>query len=98
MWGGSVAAGLVAYAVNPVRGDRPHREFLRSWIAGDTDRTTLAPRLAALVNRYAPPAVLVLGFHQALDQGPKTHPWPAPVSGRPHRLSTATRGTQPHGA
>jgi hypothetical protein len=71
-----VAAGLAASAVNPVRGDRPHREFLRSWIAGDVDRTTLAPQLAALVDRYAPLAVLVLDFHKALDQGPKTHPWP----------------------
>lgn len=71
-----VAAGLAAYAVNAVRGDRPHREFLRSWIAGDVDRTTLAPQLAALVDRYAPLAVLVLDFHKALDQGPKTHPWP----------------------
>lgn len=71
-----VAACLTVYAVNAVRGDRPHREFLRSWIAGETDRTTLAPQLAALVDRYAPVAVLVLGFHKALDQGPKTHPWP----------------------
>ena len=71
-----VAAGLAACAVNAVRGDRPHREFLRSWIAGDVDRTTLAPQLAALVDRYAPLAVLVLDFHTALDQGPKTHPWP----------------------
>ena len=72
-----VAAGLAAYAVNAVRGDRPHREFLRAWIAGDIDHTTLAPQLAALVDRYAPLAVLVLDFHQALDQGPKTQPWPA---------------------
>ncbi len=67
-----VAAGLAAYAVNPVRGDRPHRELPRSWAAGDTGRTTLTPRLAALADRYAPPAVLVFGFHQALDRGPKT--------------------------
>ena len=77
-----VIAGLGAYAVNPVRGDRPHREFLRSWIAGDVDRATLAPQAAALVDRYAPLAVLVLDFHAALDQGAKTHPWPAAEAAR----------------
>jgi hypothetical protein len=72
-----VAAGLAVHAVSAVRGDRPHREFLRSWAAGDVDRTALAPQLAELVDRYAPLAVLVLDFHEALDQGPKTRPWPA---------------------
>ena len=72
-----VVAGLAAYAIKAVRGDRPHREVLRSWIAGDIDRMALAPHLAALVDRYAPLAVLVLDFHDALDRGLKTHPWPA---------------------
>jgi len=70
-------AGLGAYAADAVRGDRPHRDFLRSWIAGDVDRGTLARQVAALIDRYATLALLVLDFHKALDQGPKTHPWPA---------------------
>ena len=72
-----VVTGLTAYAVNGAHGDRPIREVLRSWVAGEADRTPLAPQLAALVDRYAPLAVLVFDFHDALDQGPKTHPWPA---------------------
>jgi hypothetical protein len=72
-----ISAGLVVYAVSTVRGDRPYREFLRAWTAGHVDRTTLSPKLAALVDRHAPLAVTVLDFHDALDQGPKTHPWPA---------------------
>ena len=72
-----IAADLAAYAVGMGRGDWPLRELLRAWIAGDVDRTTLAPDLAMLVDRYAPLAVLVLDFHDALDRGPKTHPWPA---------------------
>ena len=77
-----VAAGLAAYAVDGVRGDRPHREVLRSWITGDVDRKALAPLLAALVDRYAPLAVLVFDFHDALDKGPKTQPWPAAEAAR----------------
>jgi len=72
-----IAADLAAYAVGMNRGDRPLRELLRAWIAGDVDRAALAPDLAMLVDRYAPLAVLVLDFHDALDHGPKTHPWPA---------------------
>jgi hypothetical protein len=48
-----VIASLAVHVVKAVRGDRPHREFLRAWIARDVDRTTLAPNLAALVDRYA---------------------------------------------
>jgi SAM-dependent methyltransferase len=72
-----IAADLAACALGMNRGDRPLRELLRAWIAGDADRATLAPDLAVLVDRYAPLAALVLDFHDALDQGPKTHPWPA---------------------
>lgn len=71
-----VIAGLAAYAVKAVRGDQSTLEFLRAWIAGNVNRAALAPDLAALVDRYAPLAVLVLDFHAALDQGPKTRPWP----------------------
>lgn len=72
-----IAADLAARAVGMNRGDRPLRELLRAWIAGDADRATLAPGLVMLVDRYAPLAALVLDFHDALDQGPKTYPWPA---------------------
>jgi hypothetical protein len=91
-----IATDLAAYAVGMNRGDRPLRELLRAWIAGDADRATLAPDLAMLVDRYAPLAVLVLDFHDALDQGPKTHPWPAAavaqlLSAHDNRLPTRTK-------
>ena len=69
--------GLVAHAVDALRGDRPRREFLRAWTAGDIDRPQLEPQRAALVDRSALLALLVLDFHEALNLGPKTHPWPA---------------------
>jgi hypothetical protein len=77
-----IAAGLAVYAAATVRGQRPYREFLRAWIAGEVDHATLEPGLASLVDRYAPLAVLVLDFHDALDQGPKTRPWPAAEAAR----------------
>ena len=72
-----IAAGLAAYAAGTGCGGRPPRELLRAWVAGKADRSTLAPELARIVDRHAPLAVLVLDFLDALDQGPKTHPWPA---------------------
>ena len=72
-----IATGLVTHAVDALRADRPRREFLHSWIAGQADRSTLAPHLAALLDRYAPLVVLVLAFHDELNKGPKTRPWPA---------------------
>jgi hypothetical protein len=89
-----VAAGLATCAIDAVRGDQPHRKALRSWIAGDVDRAALAPHLATLLDSYAPLALLVLDFHDALDQGPKTHPWPAATVAR--LLSTLGDGVSDH--
>lgn len=72
-----IITGLVVHAVDAPRGDRPRREFLRAWIAGDIDHSGLEPQRAALVDRCAPLALLILDFHEALNRGPKTHPWPA---------------------
>ena len=90
-----IATDLAAYAAGMNRGDRPLRELLRAWTAGDVDRAALAPDRAVLVDRYATLASLVLDFHDALDQGPKTHPWPAAAVARllpahDNRLSART--------
>ncbi|HZP52972.1 hypothetical protein [Actinocrinis sp.] len=72
-----IATGLVAHAVDALREDRPRREFLRAWVAGSVERPVAAPHLAALLDRYGLLVLLVLDFHDALNSGPKTHPWPA---------------------
>ncbi len=72
-----IATGLVAHAVDALRGNQPRREFLRAWVSGNAERPVAVPHLAALLDRYGPLAQLVLDFHDALNSGPKTHPWPA---------------------
>lgn len=72
-----IATGLVTHAVDTVRGSRSRWEFLRAWVAGDVERPVSMPHLAALLDRYGPLVLLVLDFHDALNSGPKTHPWPA---------------------
>jgi hypothetical protein len=89
-----IAAGLAIYAVAPARGDQPRREALRSWAPGHPNRSLLTPRQAALVDRHAPLAALVLDFHEALNDGPKTHPWPTAEVAR--LLSTLNANAPTH--
>jgi hypothetical protein len=51
--------------------------FLREWIEGSAPRRGLSPQAAAMLSRWAPPALLTLDFHHALSTGRKTTPFPA---------------------
>lgn len=61
-----VGTGFAALAVDSLRGDVRHLEFLRAWMLGAVDRSRLDFYTAELVDRYAPLAVSLLEFHRAL--------------------------------
>ena len=69
--------GLACSLIAGLRGAMSSASFLREWIDGSTTRGGLSPQAAAMLSRWAPPALLTLDFHHALSTGSKTTPFPA---------------------
>ncbi|MFF2008303.1 protein kinase family protein [Streptomyces sp. NPDC058195] len=60
-----------------LRGGLGHEAFLRRWIAGDRPES-IAPEIAAVIDRHACRAVVVDGFQRRLIHESKRTPYPAP--------------------
>ncbi len=75
------ATGLACSLIAGVRGAVSSTRFLREWMAGSAAQGArtrgLSAQAAAMLSRWAPPALLTLDFHQALYTGRKTTPFPA---------------------
>ncbi|MFD5069696.1 hypothetical protein ACFWNC_17445 [Streptomyces sp. NPDC058369] len=83
--GGRVLAGHLAYDRHYVAGHllRHHlsdevrdADFLRAWLAGDRPDGT-APEAAALLDRHAPAALVLDGFHRRLLTESRRTPSPS---------------------
>ncbi|MEV7969410.1 protein kinase family protein [Sphaerisporangium sp. NPDC088356] len=71
-----------------MRGDAGHETFLREWTAGRRP-DGVPPEIAAIIDRHAPAAVILDGFHRRLFTEDKRTPFPANELQR--ALSTAAQ-------
>lgn len=87
-----IVTGLACSLIASLRGAQSPTAFLREWTGGSAPRAGgLSPQAAAMLSRYAPPALLTLDFHQALSAGPKTTPFPAAAIERSLRPGRPSR-------
>lgn len=70
------ASHLLHHLLDGVRGDTERGAFPRDWIAGRRPHG-IPPRIAALIDRHARPAVALDSFHRRLLTESKRTPFPA---------------------